>query len=126
MGFQPISPTTENTLYTFENWGPAFEVTLDLKINAWSYPNNYGQILQFSNSNSGGGCCSPGQRVPGIWTEKNGNVVIVSFDSVRQLVYDFQLGTWYHLVLSKKKEQVHIFSTFLFSFEGLFILRING
>ena len=98
---------------------------MDLKINAWSAPNDYGQILQFS---TGGACCDLGERVPGLWTEKNGNVVIVSFDSVRQLVYDFKLGDWYNLTLSKRQEQVSLNEEFTEFLLHLTITssRVNG
>ena len=106
VGVQPIKPSEENIRHTFKSWGPAYEVTLDLKINKWSYPDEYGQILQFTE---GGSCCNPGQRVPGLWTAKDQRQILVSFDSVRLIPYSMQIGKWYNIIISKKKEKVSCF-----------------
>ena len=103
-GLKPIKPKSEKTLHVFQNWGPAYEVTLDFKINSWSYPGKYGSILHFS---TGGVCCKPGQRVPGMWTSRDGRQILVSFDSINTFsLSHIELGVWYNIVIAKKTEQV--------------------
>ena len=105
VGVEPIKPSWENIKHIFKSWGPAYEVTLDLKINKWSYPDNYGQILQFTE---GGGCCNLGQRVPGLWTAKGQRQILVSFDTVRLIPFTLEIGKWYNIYISKKREKVCI------------------
>ena len=77
-------------------------MTVDIKINAWSYPDGFGSIFQFT---TGGSCCSLGQRVPGIWTAKDEEKILVSWDTSRVIPYDITLGKWYNLVISKRTEE---------------------
>ena len=126
VGEEPIKAMQRNVIYTFENWGPAYEVTLDLKINNWSSPDPFAVILQLTK---GGNCCEPGQREPAILTARDQEQIHVYFDSLHFVPHTLEIGKWYFIMISKKKEKVCSNYTFfqkLFLYFRFLTHNING
>ena len=64
-------------LATLPSWGPTFCLTFDLYINSFdgsSLKDGYAELLRLTSTDDD--CCSIGDRIPVIFTHKNGNLHI--------------------------------------------------
>ena len=65
-----MRPQKNNVLEVLPEWGPEYEISLDLKVNSWS-SSYHGSIFRFLASEvETGDWFRIGQRTPGLWTEK--------------------------------------------------------
>ena len=68
-----------NLLATLPTWGPTFCLTFDLYINSFdgsSLNHGYAELLRLTSTD--GDCCSIGDRIPVIFTHKNGHLHIAT------------------------------------------------
>ena len=112
MGSTPITLQTDNLLFdSLPEWGPEFEVYLELKINSWS--GYWGSIFQFTSTDLS--CCAIGDRIPGMWitaftTDKL--TLVSQINGNGNNAWKTELGifvpdTWYTLTISQKKNEVY-------------------
>ena len=116
IGYKPISLSARLKPQILRNWGQEFNVTLDLKISGLLPA---GQILQFSsNKESFMEQCNEieGQGVPELWIltdRKKRFLTTIYYNTFSySFAYNFQLNTWYNIMLSKKKERVRFQVTY--------------
>ena len=85
----------------FKEIGPFFKLQIKLKMNK----DRSGRILQFT---TGGNCCALGQRIPGIYQEKNYGFHFtfgMNGNGNRYLNYmGLAANTWYTIEVSQKNE----------------------
>ena len=71
---------SHNLLTTLPTWGPTFKVSLDIFINSFDGPNLgegvWAEVLGFTNTTNN--CCDPGDRLPAVFTHKNGHIRVDS------------------------------------------------
>ena len=70
-GGSPIGQS--NLLATLPTWGPTFRLTLDLYIHSFagsSLNNGMAELVRLTSTDNN--CCAIGDRIPAIFTHKNG------------------------------------------------------
>ena len=94
----------ENLLATLPNWGPLFRVSLSLYINSFDGDNlargQFAEVLRVTSSDNN--CCRVGDRIPAVFTHKNGFIqVVTQIDRNGNKVKNVNLNekTWYDLEL---------------------------
>ena len=68
-----------NLLATLPTWGPTFCLTFDLYINSFdgsSLNHGYAELLRLTSTDAD--CCEFGDRIPAIFTHKNGHLHIAT------------------------------------------------
>ena len=60
---------------TIPSWGPTYKVSFDFYINKFDVngPGGWGELLRFTSTEKN--CCGLGDRIPAIFTNKNGHYV---------------------------------------------------
>ena len=125
-----MRPQKNHVLKVLPEWGPEYEISLDLKVNSWS-ANYHGSIFRFLASEvETGDWFSIGQRTPGLWTEKYSSShlhLATNIDSNYNQYFNRELGSlkphqWYHLDISQKKEGVTNYGALFLKFLNLCIL----
>jgi len=61
-------------LAVIPEWGPNFRITFDLKVTSFSHTGEGEWANVFHFTATGDDCCSPGDRVPGLWTNKRNHL----------------------------------------------------
>ena len=90
-------------LATLPTWGPTFCLTFDLYINSFdgsSLKDGYAELLRLTTTDNN--CCSIGDRIPVIFTHKNGNLHIgTQIETSGNAVRDVSLvkSKWHQLEL---------------------------
>ena len=94
----------------FEEIGPFFKLEIKIKMNK----DRSGRILQFT---TGGNCCDLGQRIPGIYTNKNYGFHFtfgMNGNGNRHIDYNgLAADTWYTIVVSQKNENEKVSAQFI-------------
>lgn len=127
VGTEPIDVKLNQSLdFTFDEWGKEFEITVDVFINNFPPLNTlgngtqyrpYGALFSFNNITSEGGngdvCCSPGTRVPAVFTAENSDdELVIAMNGVGENDNDvFKFGPvstkqWFTLCISQKKNEL--------------------
>ena len=57
-----------HTVMTFDEWGPEFSISFELELKDTTDNDEWYDLLQLTANDNF--CCSPGDRVPGIWLIK--------------------------------------------------------
>jgi len=65
-----VSAVKGKLLAVIPEWGPNFRISFDLKVTSFDHAGPWANVFHFTAT--GGNCCSPGDRVPALWTN-NGN-----------------------------------------------------
>ena len=98
---------TKNNLLATTFMGQYFEISLQMWIESYNEGNMDGfcEFLRFSAT--GNDCCSPGDRIPAIFTNKNGWVKVTSYVDGKN--YDFRritlpVKTWINIVVKQFPE----------------------
>ena len=92
-------------LNTLPTWGPAFKVSVDIFINSFDGPNLAeggwrAEILRFTSTDNN--CCNIGDRIPAIFTNKNGFIAIntqIGNKGSQFKAVPLEKETWYSLEL---------------------------
>jgi len=63
-----VSAEKAKLLAVIPEWGPNFRITFDLKVTSFSHTGEGEWANVFHFTATGDDCCSPGDRVPGLWT----------------------------------------------------------
>ena len=97
-------------LKVLTEWGPEYEIKLDVKINSWI--GKWGSILRFTADPAEGNCCQVGQRIPSLWTQQGSRDTLHLATNINGHgnhffeMGGFQAGIWYSFVISQKEEEV--------------------
>ena len=108
----PINITNDSLLYnSLPTWGPEFEINVEIKINSWI--GDWGSIFCFKAID--GNKDQIGNRIPGLWTDKdtNGSLILATqinddgdYKQLSNAIGKFELDIWYTFIISQKKEKV--------------------
>jgi len=107
-----MKPQKNRVLEVLPEWGPEYEISLDLKINIFIHGSHQSIFRFLASEVETGNWFRIGQRTPGLWTEKysTGNLHLsTNIDSNYNQYFNRELGKfkpnqWYHLDISQKKE----------------------
>jgi len=107
--------TKNNQIATIANFGPEYRVAVDIMVHSAS--SVWNSILRFTST--GGDCCNVGDRIPAIFYNSGGHLLIESAVNERGNygpTYGIDLEEWYH---------IEIFQTIL-NGKFYYIVNING
>ena len=77
-----------NLLSTLDHWGPAFNVSFELKADKKSFKGKgLKSVLQFTST--GKGCCNPGDRILAVYLEKSKKIQIALGYLILKLIISF-------------------------------------
>ena len=67
-----------NLLSTLDHWGPAFNVSFELKADKKSFKGKgLKSVLQFTST--GKGCCNPGDRILAVYLEESKIQIVLGY-----------------------------------------------
>ena len=71
---------SSNLLGSLATWGPAYRVSVEVKINSFTGPGlrdgEWAELLSFSATNNYEG--SSGDRVPGVFSHRDGSILVAT------------------------------------------------
>lgn len=108
VGGQSVPVRRNQLLTVLKEWGPEYEIKLDLKINSWI--GKWGSILRFTADPAEGNCCQVGQRIPGLWTQQGSSDTLHLVTNINGHgshwigLGGFQTRLWYSFVISQREE----------------------
>ena len=91
------------------DWGPAYQVSLEMKINSFPQQSNWSEVLRVTSTNRNLG--SVGDRIPAIFANKAGFIQVctqVGTDANWCKNYTISQGVWYMLELGQNKENTKV------------------
>ena len=100
---------SHNLVTSLPTWGPAFKVSLDIFINSFDGQNLqhgvYAEVLRFTNTTND--CCDLGDRIPSVFTHKDGYINVASQIGDNNNYYgnygngSLKEKTWYKLEIAQ-------------------------
>ena len=90
-------------------WGPAYQLSLEVKINSFPQQSNWSEVLRVSSTYRDAG--SVGDRIPAIFANKAGFIHIctqVGTDANWCKNFNISQGRWYMLELGQNKENTKV------------------
>ena len=94
----------ENLVDTLPTWGPSYRIFIELYINSFTVSNmakgKWAEILRFTSTDNN--CCNIGDRIPAIFTNKNGFIAIntqIGNKGSKFKAVPLEKETWYGLEL---------------------------